>query len=123
MTRPILFAAALLSASPAGARAPGPLPRTGAPHVPADCTITAAFGSYAAGIDGATLARMERTLDADSRVRNVTRHPWGREGEVTLCIRTRTLAGADALSRELRAMIPARPRGPISVVLVPGRLY
>lgn len=128
MKTPVLIAAAALSAAPtAGARVgPTPrleepvgvaLPRHAAPAVPRDCTINVAFGSYAVGIDGQTLARMERTLRLDRRVRRFTRHPWGREGEVTLCVYTRGHAGAGPLARQLRAMIPARPRGPISVTL------
>ena len=116
----LIAAAALLTASAAGARAPGPLPRNA---VPVDCTITVAFGSYAAGIDGATLTRMERTLRIDRRVRRFTRHPWGREGEVTLCVYTRGHAAAGPLSRQLRAMIPPRPRGPVDVTLLPNRVY
>jgi hypothetical protein len=127
----LLVAATLSAASAAEARvapplrvvepAPLPAPRHAAPVVPGDCTITIAFGSYAMGIDRPTLARMERTLQGDRRVRRFTRHPWGREGEVTLCIYTRTYGGAGDLSRQLRAMIPARPRGPVSVLLFPNR--
>jgi hypothetical protein len=121
MKRPVIIAAAtLLAASAAEARVPGPVPR----HVvPPDCAITIAFGSYAAGIDGATLTRMERVLQQDRRVRRFTRHPWGREGEATLCVYTRNYQGAGPLSRQLRAMIPARPRGPITVTLLPNRVF
>lgn len=124
--KPILLAAtALLATTAADARVappprvvePAPLPaqRHGAPDVPAGCAITVAFGSYGPGIDGATLARMERRLRVDRRVRSLTRHPWGREGEVTLCVYTRGAAGP--LARQLRTMIAARPRGPVTVTL------
>lgn len=119
----MIAAAALLAASAAGARVAPPMPRNGAPEVPRDCKITVAFGSYAAGIDQPTLARMQLLLRADRRVRRFTRHPWGREGEVTLCVYMRAHGGAGALSRQLRAMIPPRPRGPISVALLPNRVY
>ena len=137
MKSSILLAAAALSAASAASAAearlgptprllepaPMPAPRHPVPVVPADCTITVAFGSYAMGIDSPTLARMERTLQADRRVRRFTRHPWGREGEVTLCVYTRSYSGAGGLSRQLRGMIPARPRGPVSVLLFPNRVY
>jgi hypothetical protein len=128
----LLAAAALFAASAAEARVapplrtpeamPLPAPRHVTPGVPNNCAVTVIFGSYAAGIDGQTLARMDRALRLDRRVSRVTRHPWGREGEVTLCIYTRTYAGAVPLSRELRRMIPARPRGPVSVNLFPNRV-
>ena len=117
---PLATAAALLAAPAAQARAPGPLPRN---VVPPDCGITIAFGSYAAGIDGPSLARIEHLLRRDRRVRRFSRHPWGREGEVTLCVYTRSHGSAGALSRQLRAMIPARPRGPISVTLLSNRVF
>ena len=122
MKSPVMIAAAaLLAASAAQASVPGPSPRRGAPAVPGDCMIAIAFGSYAAGIDLPSLARMEQLLRQDRRVRRFTRHPWGREGEVTLCVYMRTYEGAGHLSRQLRAMIPAQPHGPIDVMLVPNR--
>jgi hypothetical protein len=140
MKRSFLLAAAALSAAPAAEARVGPMPRPVepvpvpvpvpaparrhvTPEVPTNCRITVAFGSYAAGIDGPTLARMERMLQSDRRVQRFTRHPWGREGEVTLCIYARGTAGAGPLARQLRAMIPARPRGPVTVSLRPNRVY
>jgi hypothetical protein len=116
----ILAATATLAASAADARLPRPGPG-GPPQVPANCPLTIAFGSYGPGIDGPTLANVERMLRTDRRVRSVSRHPWGREGEVTLCVRPRRIADAGRLAQRIRAMIPARPRGPVQVEL-PGRL-
>lgn len=110
----ILAATATLAASAADARVARPGPG-GPPQVPADCPLTVAFASYGAGIDGGTLARVERLLAADRGVRRVSRHPWGREGEVTLCARTRSNGDAARLARRIRAMIPPRPRGPVTV--------
>jgi hypothetical protein len=60
---------------------------------------------------------VERRLRTDRRVRGVTRHPWGREGEVTLCARPRRYANLNALARDLRRLIPPRPRGPVHVTV------
>ncbi len=121
---PILaaVAATLLGAAVADARSRAVDPRRGAnPHgwqqPPADCPLTVSFGSYGPGIDRPTLVRMESRLQGDRRVRDVSRHQWGREGEVTLCVRPRRFADARPLVAELRAMIPARPRGPVEVNL------
>ena len=104
------------AAAPAQARIPfipdSPGPRS---PVPANCTITVAFGSFGPGIDGVTLERMERRLRTDRRVRTVTRHRWGREGEVTLCVHLVRLADVYRVGRDLNAMVPARPRGPVQV--------
>ena len=118
----ILAAATILAASAAGARMPGPGPG-GPPQVPADCPLTVAFTSYGAGIDGAARASIERLLGRDRGVRSVSRHPWGREGEITLCVRTRSNGDAGRLSRQIRAMIPARPRGPVNITLLPNRRH
>ena len=107
----IVAVVALFAATTADARIPVPRP-----SVPEPCTITVAFGSYGPGIDLATLTSMERWLRGDRRVRSVVRHSRGREGELTLCVRTRAYKGADRLARQLRQMIPARPRGPITIV-------
>jgi hypothetical protein len=110
------IAAALLVSTAADARAPAaPLRRGGPPSVPSNCSITIAFGSYGAGIDRPTLVRMERMLRVDRRVGGMSRHPWGREGEVTLCLRVPRARNVRALAADLNEMIPRRPRGPVQV--------
>ena len=114
----ILAALALLAAAPAMAREPIPPCDPGGWHqAPADCPLTVSFASYGPGIDQPTLVRVERRLRTDRRAREVSRHRWGREGEVTLCVRPRRAADVRRLARELRAMIPARPRGPVEVTV------
>ena len=113
-------ATALLSASVVDARAIDPRRGPGQQNpVPANCPLTIGFSSYGAGIDRPTVANVERLLNSDRAVRSVSRHAWGREGELTLCARTRTNADAGRLARRVRAMLPARPRGPIRIE-VPG---
>ena len=82
---------------------------------PADCALWVGFGSYAMGIDRGTLERVEALLAADRGVLDVERLPWGREGEVTLCVRLRRESEARPLFERITAMLPADPRGPISV--------
>jgi hypothetical protein len=135
----LLVATAVCAASAAEARV-GPSPRLDDPVVvpmprvpgpargfalssqPTNCAITVAFGSFGPGIDGATLGRMERQLRTDRRVRTYSRHPWGREGEVTLCIYVRSSRGGAELSRQLREMVPARARGPVTIQFFPSRV-
>jgi hypothetical protein len=114
MKSPALFAAAvaLLTASAGEARAP-----LRGPEIVPDCTLTVAFSSYGAGIDNGARVRIEQLVRADRGVRAFSPHPWGREGEVNLCVLTRTNADAVRLSRRIRALIPAHPRGPIRVEL------
>ena len=116
--------ATLVSAAAAGARAVPPRRGPGQQlPVPSDCPLTVGFSSYGAGIDRPARANIEQLLRNDRGVRAVTTHPWGREGEVTLCVRTRTSGDAIRLSRRIRALIPARPRGPIQVELPGYRRY
>lgn len=115
---PLLTAMALFAAPAAVARLPG-----GMTPVPADCPLTIGFSSYGAGIDQGSVQAVGRLLGRDRAVRAVTRHPWGREGEVTYCVRTRTAADAGRLFRSVRALLPARPRGPIALATRSGLRY
>ena len=115
MMKSVLIAAAALLAGSAASASTLP-PRSSEPE---RCTITVSFGSYGPGIDLPTLLGVERRLRADRTVRNFIRRSWGREGEVNLCIYMRAYKDADPLARRLRGMIPARPRGPINILLHP----
>jgi hypothetical protein len=114
---PLLLAAALFAAPAAIARAP-----RGNNPAPANCPLTIGFSSYGAGIDRSSQA-IERLLAGDRAVRAVTRHGWGREGEITLCVRTRSGTDANRLFRAARRLIPARPRGPVSLGTLGGLRY
>lgn len=80
-----------------------------------DCAVAVRFGSYAMGIDGKAAADVDRLLAGHPAVLSVDRLGAGREGEYALCIRTRSAEGADRLFDEIRAVLPARPRGPIAL--------
>lgn len=118
----LLTAAALFAVFTADAGMTMPAPRTpvatrgfALSGEPNNCTITVAFTSYGAGIDGQTRARIERMLRLDRRVSTFTGRPWGREGEVTLCIRLVRLRDVYRVGREIQRLVPARPRGPIEI--------
>jgi hypothetical protein len=72
------------------------------------------------GIDGGSAQRVEQLLRADRAVRSVERRPWGREGEVDLCARVQSAAEAARLFDQIRPLLPAKPRGPITVSLAMG---
>lgn len=121
---PLAFALLALPADAAEARfVPFPGTPERADAMPANCELTIAFGSYAVGIDERAYEQIHRLLRSDRGVRAVTRHNWGREGELTLCARTRTRADAQRLFHAIRARLPARPRGPITMQLLNGRRY
>ena len=67
------------------------------------------------GIDQGTLARVETLLAADRGVTKVERSPWGREGEMTLCVQTRSGRDATRLFHAIASLAPAEPRGPVTV--------
>ena len=108
----IRFAAALAAlaaacCAPAESRRPGIAQHTG-------CGLTVSFGSYAMGIDGAAYAEVRRLL-TDGAVRSIEERRWGREGEVDLCVKTRSARDATRLFKAIRASLPERPRGPVSL--------
>jgi len=84
-------------------------------YIAANCPLSVGFASYGAGIDGTTRSRVEALLVSDRTVTGFQAHRWGREGEVTLCVRTRAPADAARLFAAIRLIVPARPRGPISL--------
>ena len=67
------------------------------------------------GIDRPAYRAVQALLRSDRGVSDVAEHRWGREGEVTLCARTRSRADAERLFGAIRPLIPARPRGPVSL--------
>lgn len=84
-------------------------------EIPADCSLRVQFGSYAMGIDGGTAEQVRALLDGDPAVSSVDRYPWGREGEYTLCVGVRSDADARRLFEAIVRLLPANPRGPLSV--------
>ena len=119
------------SATPAPATAPAAAPdpapaKSGVrpdPGPGADCPLSVRFGSYAMGIDRPTLEAVQSLLAADAAVTAVERHPWGREGETTLCVRLRSEADAERLFRAVAGLFPAEPRGPLSVATRTGLVF
>jgi len=75
------------------------------------------------GIDQPARARVEALLAGDRAVTGFTARAWGREGEVTLCARTRGPADAARLFAAIRALLPPRPRGPITLRTDSGLAY
>lgn len=118
--KPIVFTiAALLTlgAAHAGTRT---VPITPVTEAPRNCPLTIGFGSYAMGIDGKTYDAVTGLLTRDRGVTAVEQHRWGREGEVTLCARTRGGADARRLFGRVRALFPRAPRGPLTVSTANG---
>jgi hypothetical protein len=101
-------------APPAPPPSPPPPPAMSADRVDA-CPLLVTFASYGTGIDGDTRARVETLLVSDRAVVGFAARHWGREGETTLCVRTRAGPDAARLFHAIRAMVPARSRAPISI--------
>ena len=89
-----------------------PKPR---PDVPENCPLVVGFASYGAGIDREAFRSVMEILQSDPAVLSVDRHPWGREGEVSLCVTPRSEADSERLFHRIKAIFPAKPRGPLGV--------
>lgn len=112
MKQMILLAATILAtATPAIAQRGMPQGEA----IPANCPLKVEFGSYAMGIDRGAFDAISRLFERDRGVRRVVSQRWGREGEVTLCALTRSPADARRLGQRARALVPARPRGPVTI--------
>jgi hypothetical protein len=113
-----IFAALLtVGAAHAGTRT---VPITPITEAPRNCPLTVSFGSYAMGIDGKAFDAVSGLLTRDRGVKAVEQYRWGREGEVTLCARTRGGADARRLFWRVRALFPRAPRGPLTVSTASG---
>ena len=92
------------------------------PAADAPCSVKIEFGSYCCGVDGETKAAVERYLEGDRGVTGSTSNAWGREGESTRCVVTRSRADTDRIYRDLAALIPPTARrGPVTVTTADGR--
>ena len=116
-----LFLFAILAATAADGRS-ARMPRVPpfSSPVPVNCPLIIGFSSYGAGVDRPAMQAIQSLLDRDRAVRSVTRHPWGREGEVTLCAYARRRADTVSLFHAIRRLVPARPRGPITIQSTEG---
>lgn len=108
----LMFAAVAALMAACQPMATPPVTDTGAgPIDPSQCDVVASFGSVCCGIDQDTHAKITRYVSADRRVTGSSERRWGREGEIDLCLITRSGADADSLARDLTAMVPPRTGG------------
>ena len=112
---------ALAAAILAGCAATTPPPTSPAADSASACAVKATFGSYAMGVDRELASEIQKTIDADKRVANVTRRPWGREGEFDLCLTLRPGAPAQEVFQALGAKLQGRgDKAPTSITLQSG---
>lgn len=79
------------------------------------CGVRVEFASYAMGIDRAAFDRVQALLKRDRGVRGVDVQRWGREGEINLCVQLRRPSETRRVFGRVKAVLPAKPRGPIKV--------
>lgn len=115
-----LIALAPLALAACTAATPPVQPITPPDSVPADCSVTVTFASYAMGIDGDTYDAVEKLL-ADLEIAP-ERYRWGREGEVTLCVRGLDGRKSGSLFAKIEGLLPEKPRGPVSVSTRSGKV-
>ena len=115
MLRFALLSATLFSA----ACAPPPPPASSLPA----CDLKVEFASIGTGIDGTTLEKVDTLLSGDTGILTIDRQPWGKEGEITLCIDTRTDADTARLFESVRTAFPASSSKPIAVETTAGKHY
>ena len=87
------------------------------------CGVTVTFGSYAMGIDREAFATIDALLERDNGVTATLHKRWGREGEMTVCVATRSAADRARLFGKIGALFPAKPRGPLTVETADGRRF
>ncbi len=117
--RPGLLAATLLSAACAA-----PPPSVAATiEANGACDLKVEFASIGTGIDRTTLQKVDGLLSGDTGVSTIDRERWGKEGETTLCVETRTEADAARLFEAAKRIFPTTSARPISVETAAGQQF
>jgi len=119
IVRSALLAAALLST--ACLAPPAPVAKTG--DASTACDLKVNFASIGTGIDSATLQKVDALLSSDTGISTIDRQRWGKEGEITLCIDTRTDADTARLFGAVSQVFPATSIKPISVETAAGQVF
>ena len=92
------------------------------PAVAAVCDIEVTFGSYGGGVDAALREAVRALTRNNPGVTEAEETPWGREGESTLCVRTKDEVTANRIYGAIAAQIPqTSTRAPTSVRHRDGR--
>ena len=76
------------------------------------CNVVVSFTSVCSGVNQPLQIRVNDLVASDSRIVSTSMHPWGREGEVDMCLRTRNVADAGSLTRDIEAIIASDRRAP-----------
>jgi hypothetical protein len=101
---------ALLLCFLGGAAAAAPLERLGpAERPPEPCSLSVDFVSICCGPDRAMHDRVMRAVSADRGIKRAYSWPWGREGESTLCLVTRSKADTRRVVARFQAWVAAGP--------------
>jgi len=87
------------------------------------CDLKVEFASIGTGIDRAVLEKVDALLSGDKGVSTIGRERWGREGEITLCVATRSEADAARLFNGVKAIFPAMTEKPLRVETRAGQSY
>ncbi|MEQ1780601.1 MAG: hypothetical protein ABMA14_04525 [Hyphomonadaceae bacterium] len=116
--RSALLATTLLSAACVAPPAP-----VEAAAAAGGCDLKVDFASIGTGIDGVTLQKVDALLSGDTGISTIDRQRWGKEGEITLCVDTRTTADATRLFGAVKGVFPASSVKPISVETGAGQHF
>ncbi|MES2033773.1 MAG: hypothetical protein V4466_06335 [Pseudomonadota bacterium] len=101
------------------------LPAAAQTAAASDCDVSVRFGSYAMGIDQKSFDRVERYAVRHKRlVAHTSVERWGREGERTVCIDTRSRRATNQVFSDLKRLIrTGAERGPTELAAADGRVW
>lgn len=83
-------------------------------------SVIVSFTSICCGIDQEAVRIVDEVLDHLAFDKNVTRRPWGREGEFDLCISTDNKLAAERVFHTLVLSVPINPTRPPTTIRIPG---
>jgi len=88
---------------------------TGPPPIDPECAITVRLGSACCGRDGKTEKAINAFIANEPKILEKTAVPWGREGEIDLCLRTKSNSDTQEIFDHIKSLIPPVSKYPTRI--------
>ena len=87
----------------------------GPPPIGPECDITVRLGSACCGRDWKTEKAINAFIANEPKIVDKTETPWGREGEIDLCLKTKSNSDTQEMFDHIKALIPSYSEYPTQI--------
>ncbi|MFZ3034059.1 MAG: hypothetical protein WA138_08605 [Parvibaculum sp.] len=88
---------------------------SGPPPIGRECAITVRFGSACCGRDGKTEKAINTFIANEPKILGKTAIPWGREGEIDLCLKIKSNSDTQEIFDHIKSLIPPVSKYPTQI--------